>query len=219
MKAILSILLLCILTCVGAPPPPGGSGSTIRRSTTLPLGLAGSGGQTLTDNFNRADNADLGANWTPVTDQLQIIGNTVQLFSGNDATERYSAVTWTANQSSEAKITAAAATSAGVGYGVSVRCASAANTCYRLVINGDGEWELGRVVAGAFTSMASGTTSYSAGAVLKLSAIGTTITSTYNGSQLNSQTEGTISTGSPGLAYSSSIASGNIDDWTGIDGL
>lgn len=219
MKAFTFVLLLCVLTCVGAPPPPGGSGSTIRTSTTLPLGLAAGGGQTVTDNFNRADNSDLGASWTPVTDQLQIVGNAVQLFSGNDATERYSAVTWTANQSSEAKITAAATTSAGVGYGVSVRCSAAANTCYRVVINGDGEWEIGRVVAGAFTSMASGTTAYSAGAVLKLSAIGSTITTTYNGSQLNSQSEGTITTGSPGLAYSSAIASGNIDDWTGIDGL
>lgn len=38
MKASVSILLLCVLACFGAPPPPGGTGSTLRLSTSLPLG-------------------------------------------------------------------------------------------------------------------------------------------------------------------------------------
>ena len=176
-------------------------------------------GQTVTDDFNRANSGDLSANWTPVVDQLQIVSNSAQPFSGSDATERYSAVTWTANQSSEAKITCAATTDAGAGLGVGVRYSAADNTGYRLVINGDGEWELGRMSAGSFTFIASGTTTYSAGAVLKLSIIGTTLTSTYNGVQIDTRTDANIATGSPASVYSSSIASGNIDDWTGRDGL
>lgn len=184
-------------------------------------GAGGGGGQTITDDFNRANNSDLGASWTTVTSEgnLEIISNTASTINVmTDDSERYSGVTWTDNQSSEAEITVSA-TDAGAGLGVIVRCASAARTYYRIVINSDGEWELLKQVAGTGTALASGTTTYVAGAVLKLSAIGTTITSTYNGSQIDTRTDSSIASGSPGIALSSNITSGNIDDWVGKDGL
>lgn len=178
-----------------------------------------SGGQTVTDDFNRADSADLGANWTPVTDSFGIVSNSARPNnSNNDACERYSGVTWTANQSSQVKVTTTG-TSAGAGGGVSVRCSTVAETHYRLVINADGEWELIRFVAGAATVLASGTATYASGAILKLSAIGTTITSTYNGSQIDTRTDAVIATGQPGVAYSSSSNDTVLDDWSGSDGL
>lgn len=210
-------LIVALSVVLWSCGPSSGQGLIV--NTGGQVGGGGGGGQTINDDFNRADSADAGANWTPVTGQLQIVSNSARLFDGSSACERYSGVTWTDNQSSEVKVTANATAAAGSGYGVAVRCSASANTFYRLVINGDGEWELIKKVTGSNTVLTSGTATYSAGAVLKLSAIGTTITSTYNGSQLDSRTDSAIASGSPGLAYSTSLTSGNMDDWTGIDGL
>lgn len=211
-RLISTILLILIVSSYGQAVAPN------RRNNFQPAAPAG-GGQTVSDSFTRADNADLGANWTPVVSTLKIVSNAAQpANTGVDACERYSGVSWTDNQSSEAAITGGGG-DAGGGTGVSVRCASGATTFYRLIFNGDGEWEVGRMVAGVFTSMASGTTTYSAGAVLKLSAIGTTITSTYNGSQLDSRTDVVIASGSPGVCYSSVTTSPTLDNWVGKDGL
>lgn len=188
-----------------------------------PAKATGSSGQTQTDNFT-GTSADLGANWTVVTSDNPMMRSAdvaIVLTGGeaNDAAEYYSGVTWTANQSSEAKIVGQTGVGGGAGYGVTVRNASAARTYYRLVINADGQWELGYRSAGTYNFLASGTTTYSAGAVLKLSAIGTTITSTYNGSQIDSRTDSNIpASGSPGVVYSS-VSTGSIDDWSGSDGL
>jgi hypothetical protein len=127
-------------------------------------------------------------------------------------------VTWTDNQSSEVKVTVTG-TGAGNGGGVLVRCASGARTYYRLVIDANGAWATTKNVAGSSTSLASGTTTYSAGAVIKLSITGTTLVSTYNGVQLDSRTDSSIASGSPGIAYSASVTTCILDDWTGIDGL
>lgn len=186
-------------------------------------------GQTITDDFNRANGGDIGANWTPVTSEtaMQILSNQIQPQSaGADCGERYSGVTWAANQSSECAVTVTGGT-AGTGGGVLVRCASGARTYFRLVVDDAGHWEVGRTVSGTFTSLATGTTTYSAGAKIKLTATGTSpsiqLTSVYNGSQLNSQTVNVGSTaldsGSPGISYSSATTTCILDDWTGIDGI
>lgn len=178
-------------------------------------------GQSITDNFTRADGGDIGASWTPITSEtgMQILSNQVQPQSvGSDCGERYSGVSWSANQSAEVKVTVTGGT-AGTGGGVVVRCASGARTYYRLVIDASGHWEVGWNNAGSFTPLNSGTTTYSAGAVLKLSIVGSTLVSTYNGVQLDSRTDNNILTGSPGISYSSSTTTCILDDWTGIDGL
>lgn len=179
------------------------------------------GGQTITDNFDRGDSSDLGTNWTVVTSEsaFNISSNTaIPSIVTSDCAERYSGVTWSDNQSSEVEVTLTGVDS-GAGLGVIVRCASGARTYYRLVINALGGWTLGKNEGGSFSSLASGTTTYSAGAILKLSAIGTTITSTYNGTQLDSRTDTSISSGSPGISLSSVIVTGSVDDWVGKDGL
>lgn len=191
-----------------------------RRTASRPPPAAG-GGQTISDNFNRGDSADLGANWTVLTGEAawKISVNTAQPSSTTtDCTEYYSGVSWTANQSSEGKVTVVEIT-AGNGVGVAVRCSTSARTYYRLVINSDGEWKVAKMVAGVYTVLTSGTATYSVGAVLKLTVSGTTLTSVYNGVQIGSTTDSAISSGSPGIMMSSTIISGSVDDWTGIDGL
>jgi len=178
-------------------------------------------GQTITDAFTRGDSSDLGVNWTTITSEtsIQLLSNSAQPSSvGADCGEYYSGATWTANQSSEAAITVTGGT-AGTGGGVSVRCASGARTYYRAVIDASGHWEVGWVGTGTFHSLATGTTTYSAGAVMKISIIGTTLTTTYNSVQLDSRTDSNIATGSPGISYSSSTTTCIMDNWTGIDGL
>jgi hypothetical protein len=190
------------------------------RAGTVVQQPAPSTGQTINDDFARADDADLGANWTPVTDSFKIVSQTaVTRDYVTDACERYSGVSWTANQSSEAKITCTGGGGAR-GMCVSVRCSAVAETYYRLVMGDNGDWELAWFNAGAYNPIASGNVTYVAGAVLKLSAIGTTITSTYNGSQLETpRTDANISAGSPGVAFSAWVTSASLDDWTGKDGL
>jgi hypothetical protein len=190
------------------------------RAGTVAQKPAPSTGQTINDDFARGDYADLGANWTPLQTTFKILSQTAQPEDFvSDACERYSGVTWTADQSSEAKVTVVGGTG-GSGIGVAARCSASAVTFYRLVIGGSGDWELSWFNAGAFNSLASGNVTYVAGAVIKLSAVGTTITSTYNGSQLEiPRTHSGITSGFPGVAYSSETTSGNLDDWTGKDGL
>jgi hypothetical protein len=166
----------------------------------------------------------LGASWTPIDDSFTIDTNAADANSGSsDAAETYTGVSWTANQSSEVTITGTAwASGAGTGYGVGVRMASGAITLYRLVINSAGDWELGSIVAGSFTFVASGTVTYASGAVLLLSAIGTSIAASYNSVALTGSpwTSSAIASGSPGIGHSSSTSAGGfIDSWTGKDGL
>ena len=214
--------LVVLFFCFGVSAQTLNPGNSFFVAGVLkPAAAGGGGGQTVSDDFNRADNADLGANWTVVSGESTwtINGNTaIPSSTVADCTERYSGVSWTDNQSSEANATAGGS-SAGAGPGVAVRCASGARTFYRLVIDNAGNWEMGKMVAGTFTSLATGTTTYSAGALIKLSAIGTTITSTYNGSQIDSRTDSSISSGSPGVSYSSFITTPSLDNWVGRDGL
>jgi hypothetical protein len=96
-----------------------------------------------------------------------------------------------------------------------VRCAGTSRNYYRAVIDQDGEWSVQKVVAGTPTAFATGTVTYVAGAVLKLSIVGTTLVTTYNGVQIDSRSDSTFSAGSPGVTYAALTTSCIIDNWVG----
>ena len=172
-----------------------------------------------TDAFDGTD-ADLGTAWDVMTSEdawLRLSGVAQPTNLLNDATESNNSVTWPDDQYSVAPATVDA-TTAGAGPGVAVRCATGSRTYYRVVINGDGEWELAKLVTGTFTSLASGTTTYSAGAIIRLESQSTTLRAYYNGSQLGTDvTDSAIATGRAGVSYSSPAVSASLASWEGGD--
>lgn len=173
------------------------------------------------DTFDRANETPLGNGvWTGVTGEETTTNLTsnvaVSASAAQDTASRYSGTTWPDAHYSKIKVTAGTG-GAGSGFGVSVRCATGSRTHYRLVINGDGEWELLEFSGGSSAALLSGTTTYSAGAYLELQANGTTLTCIYNGTTLNSTTDATITAGQAGLSYSSNISGCSGNDWEGGD--
>lgn len=173
-----------------------------------------------TSNFSLTENP-LSTGWTTLTSEsgMQSTGGVCTPSNSSvDCCSRYSGVTWPNDQYSKIKATVSSGETAGAGTGVAVRCSTSAETFYRLVINGDGEWELLKFSAGSTTSLLSGTATYSAGAYLELDIQSTTLTVIYNGSSLGTKVDATISTGQAGVAYSSTInTTRNSDDWEGGD--
>jgi hypothetical protein len=179
------------------------------------------GTQTLTDNFNRANENPLAGNWTVSTasgdDKLQLLTNAVTYAAIGSDSEAF----WTSwasgdDQYSQAEITAGSTGGSGEGIGVCVRRSSTASTktLYRLVIDHTGDYELSKLVAGVFTSLRTGTVSYVAGQKLGLSVLGTTLKIWYNNSQVGSNViDSSIASGLPGIAYSSSDSGATLDNW------
>jgi hypothetical protein len=182
-------------------------------------GGGGIGTQTNTDNFNRANEDPLsgGGNWVSTTNRIQLISNTVQpLGTSNDREAIYTVWANGNNHYSQMKITSVAS-STGNGFGVCVRHdpTVGTKTMYRLVLEGGGNFEVVKLVAGATTSLRTGTVSYVAATALGLSINGSTLKVWYAGVQIGADiTDSTITTGVPGIAYSSTVASVPTgDDW------
>lgn len=181
-----------------------------------------------TDNFNRANGA-LGANWTTITSEqaLVVASNALAIGSGletQDAGNFWNAVSFANDQYSQLVLPVIAAAGSGVGIGVVVRAASAARTYYRVVACASGT-ELGKVVAGTFTSLKTDSTVWANGDTIRLEVTGQnpniTLTVKRNGSVISALThtgETSINSGSAGVAYSSVTAgTATGDDWDGGD--
>lgn len=177
------------------------------------------------DAFTRADNADLGTNWTVQTGNsaLKVATNAAaNSTTGADCIENYNALTWPNDQYSQVKVTISGGSAASTeGGGIGCRMATGANTLYRCVVGnaGSNNIELKKIVAGTYTSLALRTVTYGAGQVLYLDAQGSTLIIKYNGSQAGaSVSDSAIASGRAGLAFSSgSNMSVTMDDWEGGD--
>ena len=195
----------------------------------IPLGGAvpGIGTQTATDDFNRANEDPITTNWTNQAPggntPIALVSNAYTAHSlASDAHAYRTGWAGGNDQYSQAAITAGSA-SAGAGAGVAVRVdtAAATKTMYRLVLDNGGNYELLKIVVGVTTSLRTGTVTYVAGQKLGLSATGgatTTLKIWYNGSQVGASvtdSSSPITTGSPGIAYSSTLTSASGDNWDG----
>lgn|SRR5574341_128517 len=181
-----------------------------------------------TDNFNRADNTDLGAAWdpqpgfaNPQADRVfNISANTaVPANVAKDSGENYNAVSWPNDQYSQAKATMSG-TGAEAGVGVSVRCSTTALTCYRVVINkaATNNVSIAKFVAGVYTLLAQRTTTWVDGDIIYLEAQGSTLKVKQNGTQLGADiVDSAIASGRAGIGFSSTMTSASLDDWEGGD--
>lgn len=181
--------------------------------------------QTLaTDDFNRADNGDLGSSWLPISTAFNINSNhAIPSLPGGDCEEKYTAVGFPSDQYAEAVISGLANDGGGgAGIGVALRMSNSGvgdGTFYRIYVSNNLSYDLtiDAFVGGAYQgvlyqSLANGP--WSDGSVLRAQIVGNQIRVFKDGALVASISNALISSGTAGIAYSSG-ATGYIDSWAG----
>ena len=182
---------------------------------------AAEGGELASDNFNRADASTVGSNWT---DQLAahpagIFSNAVDVTTtGNINIEWYDAITWPDDQYSQATVVAVAAHTWAVG----VRIPDSPNqdTGYWGGCNnndsGNNNRRIWKDSGGSFVNLASEAVNITAGDVVKLQVVGTTLKLFVNGDERLSVEDSTYSSGNAGFGlFTSATDVSLLDDWSG----
>lgn len=189
-------------------------GSFVSEGT--PESVTGTYTEKVSDDFNRSDEfLQSSSNWTKGTGYLDVTSNRVDTGS-TFSTARYywsgASPGYTDHQYVQAKIYLyGGSTTKG---GLFVRFQDVANYYYANIDEG-GNWEIGKRVATTVTVIASGSTTFSDGAVMRLAVWGGTLMLTYNGTEIAEVEDGSLSTGDAGIYYSSSGNKGGVwDDWS-----
>ncbi len=168
---------------------------------------------TFTDDFNRADSTNLGANWVEVSGDWSIISN--RLSSGSaGGTIILRAAGAMATNDNYAQVTIA--TTAAVSHGVWCRGNSNITSGY-LWRNDGSSWNLFSVVGGSFTSIGSFAGAAANGDVAKVQAVGSTIKGFVNGVQRVSVTDTAVATGTSVGIRAESTSSLRFDDFAAAD--
>lgn len=174
------------------------------------------------DDFTRADGG-LGANWTALTSTFTIASNKCEPSNSfEDAMAMWGADSFSDDQFAEATVAGLDGTGAGTGIGLLLR-ADISNTFYRIFTNAGStdnvtiDW----FDNGSFGSvLATRSSQFTDGDVLRAEAEGTTLRVYKNGVQLGADiTDSSITTnGGVGLSYSSALQPGaTLDGWSGGD--
>lgn len=180
--------------------------------------------QPAVDSFNRTNSNSLGAGWTTVTagwdsTGFAIVSNAAapQALTGDDL-EIYTGTSFGNDQYGQVKVTVAGINS-GSGVGIALRGATD-GSCYSIVVckKATSNIEIARRNAGnAYTFLANPTASWVDGDTLKAKIVGNVITVYQNGVQVESpvtdSSGSALTTGAPGIVYSTSITSGSLDDF------
>jgi hypothetical protein len=173
------------------------------------------------DNFNRADSADLGPLWDPMAPVggFKLVGNqVVPTAPGSNAFESYNGVTWPNDHYSQARLSTAS-TSTSAGPGLLVRASPSALTVYQLSVshNAASNIRLLKFVAGAPTGIMNFTQAWTDGDLFRLEVQGSLLRVFLNGLQVGTDaTDSSIASGRPGLCHNQTTTS-TIDDWEGGD--
>ena len=171
-----------------------------------------------TDNFDRADNLDLGANWTPTTGRsLQIVSNHVEptlLATGDD--ESFTGRSWAVDHYSRANLTATGTMDLS-GVGISVRSQAPIRTYYDCVANkaASNNISIGKEDSDNFTLLAQVTETWSDGDEFTLAVSGAGILAYHGSTLIATATDSALTTGEPGIRYSAVLTAGTIDNWEG----
>lgn len=227
MKRLLYLLSFLLPLVAAAAPGMGGVAFPQRGLGLAPIRAASASAVTnATDDFNRADAATLGANWTAMTGEAGLAGINTQ-FGTNTDLAHDAHFYWSGSATPAfggdhgSQITfrqlSGGTSSGGQGGGVSTRCQSAARTYYHAVANGaaSGNIEFAKVILGSYTPLLRVTQAVAPGDKLALLSQGSTHTVYFNGTSIMSTNDASITGGLPGLAYSSTITAYVWDDWLG----
>jgi len=180
--------------------------------------------ETLSSTFTGADEATLseGGAWAKMTSESSFsrTSNQAVVISSNDSTNLHTTAV-AADQYSRADLTCVGTSGGGSGIGLAVRCASAARTYYRLVIDhaATNNAEIARFVAGTYTSLVRWTQAFTNGDQFTI-AIENQVLYVYDKTLTQVKTYddtggGGPTTGSVGLSYSSVETSALLDNWSG----
>lgn len=190
---------------------------------TWTFGLSG-GTVTATDDFTRANSADLGTNWTPRTGGGHGAGFSIVSNAGaptsytSDQCEYYNTGSWTADQYSQAALSGITGTGDQSGIGVAIRISTSDATFYRCVVcnKATNNVSISKWLAGTHTLLGQFTQAWTSGDVLKFEATGSTLKVYRNNVRVGTDiTDSSIATGNPGVAYSTTLSAGTIDNWSG----
>lgn len=167
-----------------------------------------------TDNFDRANGADLGALWDVVPSTIPllafaILSNTAQA-PGDPCAEMYNGVVWPADQYSQIEIITQ--TVVGDRIGCCVRASSG-----NLYLGGSNTSNVGmeKIVANSFSDIGSTGAAAALNDTLRLEAQGTAIRVYKNGVLHISTTDSSHATGSAGVFGSAGDINPQLDDWEG----
>lgn len=181
---------------------------------------------TITDDFNRGS---LGANWTNGPGNLSDAAIVSNAFGGTgtgvDVGAYYSAASWNNDQTSEATLTIEPGSPANQYPNVRVRTASDGDGYIVETFNNNssvGFYSFYRIDNGdTFTSIGADevtTTAYAAGVAVKGGMVGTTLTYYRNGASVDTRTDATYASGSPGLGVYRDTGAGATGIWDGWSG-
>lgn len=171
-----------------------------------------------TDDFNRADLANLGANWTALDTTFAIATNQASANgAGGVFSVRYTGVTFPNNQWAQCTIKATAETATDQGAGPCVRM-QAGGDIYLLQGN-TVQTRIYKRVAGGFTQLGSDGPAVAANDVLYLEIQGTQLIAKKNGATIcGSPTDvGGIASGNAGLWAGPFNTINNVDDFSAGD--
>ena len=169
-------------------------------------------GSYVQDNFNRSDANPIGGNWSVIAseDPFRIVSNQIVATVTGSNGVYWNANTFDDDQYSQATIK----TVSGTYIGVMTRIASSAKTYYFFGSGTTSSYVLGKYVSGSWTVINTYAETQAVNDVIKLRAVGTTLTPTLNGTDLQSFTDSSISSGSLGIHTYGSTSTA-LDDWEG----
>jgi hypothetical protein len=168
---------------------------------------------TFSDDFNRANSTDLGANWVEVSGDWSIVSN--QLSPGAaGGTIILRAAGAMAGSDNFAQVTIAATTAASQG----VWCRGNTNISQGYLLRNNGtSWDLFSVVGGSFVVIGTYTAAAAPGDIAKVQAVGTTIKGIINGVERISVTNSAVTTGTSVGIRSDSAGALKYDDFSAGD--
>ncbi len=168
-----------------------------------------------TDDFNRTDAANLGANWTVPTGctAIPVVSNQCSAGTWGPPIEFYNGVSWPDDQYAQLVITSVS-TSTDSGMGPAVRVTSGGDAYFAQATTS--EIRLYKRVSGGYTQLGSDAAAATANDVLYIEAQGTSILVKKNGSTIiGPVTDSSIASGNAGI-WTTDIANAG-DDWEGGD--
>jgi hypothetical protein len=176
------------------------------------------------DNFDRADGNSIGSNWTAAYGGNQSISGGIIGIHGNQAymdgsTYGWGMEYWNANSFSNdqySQFVDSAPASNSIPIAV-VRGTGGSNSASGKGYAGYATGEIYKIdINGNWTKLTNSSGIPAAGDVIKLTAVGNTITLYRNGIQINQVTDNSYSSGSPGIGfYGATSYTAELDNWQG----
>lgn len=168
---------------------------------------------TFTDDFNRANSTDLGANWVEVSGDWSIVSSQLSPGAAGGTIILRAAGAMASNDHS-AQVTIAATTAASQG----IWCRGNSNITNGYLWRNNGtSWDLFSVIGGSFTAIGTYAAAAAPGDVAKVQAVGSTIKGYVNGVQRVSVTDTGVATGTSVGIRSESASAIRFDDFTAAD--